>query len=216
VATTPDGSPVEMYLHLPGAKAEAELIHGAIPEGAEILELGSGVGRVTHELVALGHPVVAVDESEEMLAHVRGAETVCSRIEELDLNRRFACVLMMSHLVNTEASQRSALLAAAARHVAVDGVVLIERYDPAWQPEESDPKQHGDVLISLTDVRAGDGHFSATARYQLGDKVWLQPFTAWILDDTQLGKSLAAAGLEIARPLDGSGRWVAARPILPP
>jgi SAM-dependent methyltransferase len=203
-----------MYLHLPAGEKEAELVHAAIPDGAEILELGSGVGRVTHELVRLGHPVVAVDESEEMLAHVRGAQTVCSRIEELDLNRRFACVLMMSHLVNTEDSQRSALLAAAARHVAPDGVVLIERYDPAWEPEESSPKRHGDVLISLRDVHVGADHFSATARYQLTDKVWLQPFTAWILDDQQLRESLAAASLELAQPLDDSGRWVAARPIL--
>jgi SAM-dependent methyltransferase len=205
-----------MYLHLPAGKEEAELVHGAIPTGADILELGCGVGRVTHELVALGHPVVAVDESEEMLAHVRGAEKVRSRIEDLDVNRRFGCVLMMSHLVNSDDSQRSALLAAAARHVAPGGVVLIERYDPSWQPEESSPKRHGEVLISLVDVRVDGDHFSATARYQLGDEVWLQPFTAWILDDTQLGKSLVAAGLELGGSLDGSGRWVAARPILSP
>jgi SAM-dependent methyltransferase len=205
-----------MYLHLPAGKDEAELVHGAIPTGADILELGCGVGRVTHELVALGHPVVAVDESEEMLAHVRGAEKVRSRIEDLDVNRRFGCVLMMSHLVNSDDSQRSALLAAAARHVAPGGVVLIERYDPSWQPEESSPKRHGEVLISLVDVRVDGDHFSVTARYQLGDEVWLQPFTAWILDDTQLGKSLAAAGLELGGSLDGSGRWVAARPILSP
>ena len=213
MATTPDGSPVEVYLHLPEG-GEAELVHGTIPEGADILELGCGVGRVTHELVRLGHPVVAVDESAEMLAHVRGAETVRSRIEELHLGRRFACVLMMSHLVNTEESQRAAFLSTAARHVAPDGVVLMERYDPAWQPEEGSAKRRGDVLISLEDVRIGREHFSATARYQLGDRIWRQPFTAWILDDRQLGESLAAAGLELIYPLDDSCRWVAARPIL--
>ena len=214
MAITPDGSPVEMYLHLPAARKEAELVHGAIPERAEILELGCGVGRVTHPLVDLGHAVVAVDESDEMLAHVRGAERICCRIEELELNRRFACVLMMSHLVNTEHSQRSEFLAAAARHVAPGGVVLIERYDPAWRPDETAPKRHGDVLISLQDVSVEDDHFSATARYQLGATIWLQPFTAWILDDTQLGESLAAVGLDLAEALDDSGRWVAARPIL--
>ena len=122
MGTTPDGSPVEVYLHLP-AGGDAELVHGAIPDGADILELGCGVGRVTHEFVRLGHPVVAVDESTEMLAHVRGAETVRARIEDLHLDRRFACVLMMSHLVNTEDSQRSAFLTAAARHVVPDGHV---------------------------------------------------------------------------------------------
>ncbi|RSM66526.1 hypothetical protein DMH03_05305 [Amycolatopsis sp. WAC 01376] len=59
---------------------------GAVPDGASILELGSGVGRVTHALLDLGYPVVAVDDSPEMLAGVR-AEKVCSKIEELRLDR---------------------------------------------------------------------------------------------------------------------------------
>ena len=80
----PDGSPVEVYLRLP-PRGEAEIIHAAIPAAAEVLELGCGVGRITHELIRLGHPVVAVDESPEMLAHVLGAETVRARIEELEL-----------------------------------------------------------------------------------------------------------------------------------
>ena len=43
-------------------------------------------------LIALGHPVVAVDESPEMLAHVGGAETVRARIQDLALGRRFGVV----------------------------------------------------------------------------------------------------------------------------
>src|SRR5690242_19259324 len=99
MTTTPDGSPVELYLRLP-ALGEPERVHELVPAGAPVLELGCGVGRITHELVRLGHPVTAVDKSAEMLAHVRGAETVQSRIEELRLERRFPCVLLMSHLVN--------------------------------------------------------------------------------------------------------------------
>jgi len=63
--------------------------------------VGCGTGRITHPLVALGHPVVAVDESPEMLAHVRDAEKVCARIEHLALGRRFDVVLLASHLINT-------------------------------------------------------------------------------------------------------------------
>lgn len=48
-------------------------MHGAAPPGAEILELGAGAGRITHGLLALGHPVVAVDQSPAMLALVEGA-----------------------------------------------------------------------------------------------------------------------------------------------
>ena len=61
-ATAPDGSPVGLYATL-APLGEQQLIHEAVPAGSEILELGCGAGRITHELVALGHPVVAVDNS---------------------------------------------------------------------------------------------------------------------------------------------------------
>ena len=81
-------------------------------------------------LVSLGHQVTAVDNSAEMLANVRGAATVQAEIEALDLGRRFACVLLASQLINVGDRQRAAFLATCARHVAPDGVVLIQRYDP--------------------------------------------------------------------------------------
>ena len=80
---------------------EPGTVHAAVPAGAEILELGAGAGRVTQPLLELGHPVVAVDESAEMLARIRGAETVLARIQELRLGRRFDVVLLASFLVNT-------------------------------------------------------------------------------------------------------------------
>ena len=59
---TPDGCAVDFYARMT-AMGEPEIVHDAIPAGASILELGCGAGRVTHPLVALGHPVTAVDES---------------------------------------------------------------------------------------------------------------------------------------------------------
>ena len=47
---TRDGSPVEMYARMP-TFGEPEIVHAAIPAGAEILELGSGAGRMTHRLL---------------------------------------------------------------------------------------------------------------------------------------------------------------------
>jgi hypothetical protein len=40
---------------------------------------------MTHPLIERGFAVTAVDESAEMLERVRGARTICSPIEELDL-----------------------------------------------------------------------------------------------------------------------------------
>ena len=102
---TPDGCSVEFYARMT-AMGEPAIVHGALRPGASILELGSGTGRITHPLVALGHPVVAVDESPEMLAYVRDAETVCSRIEDLALGRRFDAVLLASHLINAHTAER--------------------------------------------------------------------------------------------------------------
>src|ERR1700748_2190276 len=108
---TPDGCAVDFYARI-AAMGEPEIVHDAIPAGASVLELGCGGGRVTHPRVALRHPVTAVDESPEMLAHVRGAETVCARIEDLSLDRRFDVVLLASHLINADDDAvRSAVLA---------------------------------------------------------------------------------------------------------
>jgi SAM-dependent methyltransferase len=114
---TPDGCAVDFYALMP-ASGEPAIVHAAAGPGASILELGCGAGRVTHPLIALGHPVVAVDESPEMLAHVRGAETVCAQIQGLSVGRRFGAVLLASHLINADADIRNAFLEACRRHVA--------------------------------------------------------------------------------------------------
>jgi SAM-dependent methyltransferase len=97
---TPDGCPVELYTLLPPGWAEADVISAVAKPGASVLELGAGAGRVTHCLLARGFNVVAVDESPEMLDRIRGADTVASRIEDLDLRREFDVVVLGSHLVN--------------------------------------------------------------------------------------------------------------------
>jgi SAM-dependent methyltransferase len=211
VTTAPDGSPVELYLRLP-AFGEAERVHELIPAGADVLELGCGVGRVTHELVRLGHPVTAVDESAEMLAHVVGAETVQARIEGLDLGRHFACVLLMSHLVNvTDDEQRRAFLEACARHVAHDGLVLIERQEPEWQPAARRSNERGGVTFTLEDVRIDPRTVAATVRYEADGTTWLHPFVARLLDDAELDAELGAVGLRLTRVLGERRTWVEAR-----
>jgi 2-polyprenyl-3-methyl-5-hydroxy-6-metoxy-1,4-benzoquinol methylase len=59
---TPDGCAVEFYALLP-PRPEAEIVHAAGTPGASVLDLGAGTGRMTSALAALGHRVVAVDES---------------------------------------------------------------------------------------------------------------------------------------------------------
>ena len=118
-----------------------------------MLELGCGVGRITRQLVRLGFRVTAVDESPEMLMHVRDAETVQARIEELDLGRRFDAVLLASNLVTAEPEQRQAFLETCRRHA---DLVLIEGLPLGWEPEDGE-RTLGDVVSRLRVDRVEDG-----------------------------------------------------------
>lgn len=212
-ARAPDGSPVELYARMP-TFGEPELIHRAIPAGADILELGSGTGRMTHRLLELGHPVIAVDNSAEMLAHVRGAETVHADIAGLDLGRRFACVLLASNLINVGDADRAAFLATCARHVAADGVVLIQRYDPAWadDPQPSDTEHEG-VRIRVLEPRRHGPMLTATVEYEADGRIWRHgPFSATILADDELEVDLERAGLQLDRWIDERRTWLVAAP----
>ncbi|GAA4086934.1 class I SAM-dependent methyltransferase [Nonomuraea soli] len=214
-AITPDGSPVEFYLLL-DADDEAEVIASAVPAGASLLELGSGVGRVTHALLAKGLSVVAVDESAEMLAHVRGAETVQARVQELDLGRRFDGVVLASFLLNTpDDGLRRAFLAACARHVAPGGSVLVQ-----WQPYETHERwapgmgrTTGPIGIVMDRVERVEPHlFSATMRYTHGERAWTQSFESRQFTDEELAAELGTAGLVRDRFLTEDRTWLRAVP----
>jgi SAM-dependent methyltransferase len=195
-------------------------VHRAIPEGASILELGAGAGRVTHALLALGHPVVAVDESPEMLERIHGAETVLARIEDLDLDRRFDAVLLASYLLNVpDVGWRRTLLRSCRRHVRGDGRVLIQRHEPEWFDTAAPFERHygqlpqGELVYRMRDVSMpGPGLLSATMEYRIGERTWTQTFTSQRVDDAQLAGDLDAAGLALDGYLTDDRTWIRARP----
>jgi SAM-dependent methyltransferase len=212
---TPDGCAVELYRVLP-ATGEPEVVHAAVPAGAGILELGAGAGRVTHPLVALGHPVVAVDESAEMLACIQGAETVRAKIQGLRLGRRFEVVLLASFLVNVpDRALRRRFLEACRDHVHAEGCVLVQRHPPAWFEEAVEgERSSGGITFRLRDLgRPGPGLLAATAEYQMGERVWTQTFTAERVGDDDLEAALGEVGLAVDAYLAGDGSWVRAVPV---
>jgi len=212
---TPDGCAVDFYA-LMSARKEPEIIHEAAGDpAASILELGSGTGRVTRPLTELGHRVVAVDESPEMLAHITNARTACSRIEDLALDEQFDVVLLASHLINVPGEpERQELLAACARHVAPDGCVVIEQHAPDWFTTAADSESEADgIIFRLRDVaRPAPDLLSATVEYQAGERIWTQTFTTRKLTTDQLMASLAAAGLAFDRYLTADHTWLRAIP----
>jgi len=211
-ATARDGSPVGLYATL-APLGEPELIDGAVPAGSEILELGCGAGRITHPLVALGHRVTAVDNSAEMLGHVRGADTVLSDIGSLDLGRTFAVVVLASNFLNEpEETELDAVLAACARHVEPGGQVLLERMPPDWEPNE-ETRTVGGVEMTLGGVVREGASVSAVMEYRANGERWTHAFRAKLIADDEVDAALSRAGLVRVRWLDERRTWLDARPV---
>lgn len=203
-----DGSPVAVYLALPAGDTP-RLVDSAIGADQSILELGSGPGRITHELVAMGHRVVAVDDSPEMLEHIVGAETVLAEVFTLDLGQRFDVVLAGSHLINDPSGERRhALLDVCRRHLSDDGVALLERYPPDWA---ADPKpgesHHGEVRVVFEPLEAGQGTFSGRVTYELNGRRWTQEFSAAAVTDSMLEEEASNVGLALTGYLDQARAW---------
>jgi SAM-dependent methyltransferase len=154
--------------------------------------------------------VVAVDDSPAMLEHVR-AETVCARIGDLDLGREFDAVLLGSHLINTARDQdRQAMLAAARRHLAPEGRLIVEWHPPEWfdTVQSGQGGRLGDVDVELADVVRDGDLLSATVRYSAGSRHWEQEFTCRRI---ALDAVLASADLIFDGRLDQDRSWFAAR-----
>lgn len=211
-AITPDGCAVELYARLP-VREEPDVVAAAVPQGARILELGCGVGRVTRPLLERGFAVTAVDESPEMLARVRGARTICAPIEELDLGETFDAVLLASFLVHAgDAEVRRALLRTCVRHLAPGGRVLIQREGADWHTnvprERVDPSGCTVRIVSAEPV--GDGVNSVHAEYAFPDATWTHTFLTRPLTKEQFEEALAESGLRVDEYLTEDGVWVRA------
>ena len=208
----PDGSPIVLYASLPPL-GEPELIHGAVPAGAEILELGAGAGRVTHPLLALGHPVVAVDNSAEMLARIDGAETVLADMLTLDLGRRFPVVVLASNFINEPlAKDRRAFLDVCARHVLEDGQVLLQGFPRDWAPN-TEWTEFGPVRLRIRAFELDGDVVTGEMEYLVGDERLVHAFESRRLSDQELDADLAAVGLRRARELDDRRSWIEAVPV---
>lgn len=206
-SVAPDGSPVDLYALLPEL-GEGDRVAQVVPAGSSILELGCGTGRITRQLVRLGYHVTAVDESAEMLAHVQGAETICARIEELDLRRRFDAALLASNLINAPAAQRRAFLETCRRHA---DLVIVEGLALGWRPEERET-QLGHMTSRLRIERTKNGVVHGEVEYEAAGRSWRHRFAMRVFADrVELDAALAEASLRLERWLDSQDRrWFVA------
>ncbi len=210
-----EGSPVELYRRLRDV-GESQLVHTAVGDGVSILELGCGTGRMTGPLLELGYEVTAVDQDAAMLSLVPPkAVRIHDDIESLARPDRFDVVLLASNLINnTSAATRSGLLHTCRRHVADNGVVVIQRYAPAllgWEP--GDWEDRGGVEIRIARYERVGQCFSASVEYRDPGQKWAQHFSAVVLDDEAMQAELSREALHFEKVLDAEGAWVLARPL---
>jgi SAM-dependent methyltransferase len=212
---TNDGCAVEFYALLPSF-GEPEIVHAAVPDGASILELGCGTGRILHPLAALGHPVTGVDDSPDMLARSPGLPTVCAPIQSLRLDRTFDVVLLASTMINAEAGTRREFLATVRHHLRDDGIAVFQQNPPAWfetvgraEPARDDP---GGIRRIIRSVSWEPPRLRAQIEYQAGGNVWTHAWTCYRISDEELAGVLAAADLRFGDWLTEDHAWFTARP----
>jgi SAM-dependent methyltransferase len=206
----PDGSPVAFYRRLRD-EGEAALIHGLVPVGASVLDIGCGAGRIAGPLAALGHPVTGIDDGAGMVAALPPTvEGVVGDARRIRLGRRFDVVLLASHLINAPDDGR-AFAETARAHVAPGGVVIGETYPPGWEPATSLGRERriGEARVELVRATVRGDLLEAEVRYGVDDMDWRQTFTARLLDEAAVRALLRDAGLRFERWLDRPGWFVA-------
>jgi SAM-dependent methyltransferase len=210
---TPDGCAVEVYALLP-VMGEPSTVHSAVPEGASILELGCGTGRILRPLAELGHPVLGVDESPAMLARAADLPTICARIETLRLGRTFGAVLLASTMINTEPVQRRAFLATCRSHVGPGGVVVIQQTAPDWFTTAGpDEREAGGIRRVIRSARREGPRVDIVVEYHAGGRMWTHAFSPHQIGDEQRTADLASAGLRFGQWLTSDQSWFTAHAI---
>jgi SAM-dependent methyltransferase len=209
---TADGSLIELYRRMPPT-GEPEQIDALLRPGSSVLELGAGTGRIADPLVALGHRVTAVDDSERMLAEVRHARTVCARIEEMRLPERFDTVLLVTNLIHYRGGRlRRGVLATVAHHLKPDGKAVVQwKPPPYWATRPAgwtERKLLGDVTARVTLHRNHDGLVDGEYALIAGETELRQCFHLEVLSVGQLRREFARAGLRAVTPAPESTEWL--------
>lgn len=133
-----------------------DIVHAR--EGVSALDLGCGTGRMAGRLLEAGHPVTAVDFSDNMLAaaakNAPGAELVKAELEEVPetlAGRQFDCIYAAYSLHHLPDERKYALLEKLRTMLKPEGVIVLgdvsfpdregmeavkEAYEDGWDDSE--------------------------------------------------------------------------------
>lgn len=134
----PDEGFAELYGQLPDVSDPEPWLGWARQATPPVLYLGIGTGRIALPLARAGIQILGVDAHPGMLKRLRQRlpeiELLQSRIEDLDLDRRFDLVMVPSGVLD-----RTLRLQRAALHVAAGGRLAFELMNPHWLRGTSHP-----------------------------------------------------------------------------
>lgn len=193
---SPDPNFAELYARLPPPATLEPWLGWCLAARPPVLYLGIGAGRLAAPLQDAGVELVGVDAHPAMLARLRGrlpdVEAHLGLIEELDLHRTFELVMAPSNLLDA-----GARLAAAARHLAVDGKLAMELMNPHWLRSGASPGVR---------VRRLEPEAELEIDYALPDgELWTQEVRgAPLVWPERIEEFLAPAGLRL--------RWMGGQP----
>jgi hypothetical protein len=135
---------------------------------------------------------------------------------------RFDVVLLASFLVHAgPEGVREGILRTCRRHVAGDGVVLIQR--EAAGRHDNLPYERplaGDGLVRIVSSEPSQGlgrpgSRTVVAEYHYPDAKWTQTFQSCPLTEEEFEEALAEAGLRVDAYVDPARTWVRAVPVGP-
>jgi hypothetical protein len=173
--------------------------------GVATMDGTAGAGRIVLVLAQAGIPC------DSMIQAILPQDLDGPALATLDLGGPYATVVLGSHLVNLpEEPRRSALLALAARHVADDGVVVIEHHPIDWAETAAAVEPTPGSAVGMEDVRRDPPFVSAVSVYDVGGRMFRQPFRARVLSEAELAEAIASAGLRVSRRIGPT--WIEARP----
>ncbi|OBJ91854.1 hypothetical protein A9W97_11875 [Mycobacterium gordonae] len=210
---TRDGSLVEIYRRV-SVTDEVNLITALLEPGGSVLDLGSGAGRIANPLADNGFQVTAVDDSADMLNHVRGAKTVQARIEDLRLPERYDVVLLASSLVNyPDVDARRGLLATVAHHLKPTGKAIIQWRPPDWfrqRPAGSYHRADGDMKQTMTILQNDGDVVLGEFTLEYGGQSLTQSFEAHRVSVDEFRSLLDEVGLVLDTADPDSSEWLTA------
>jgi SAM-dependent methyltransferase len=209
----PDGCSVELYRRLPYF-GELNPVREYFTRGANVLELGCGIGRHTRKLLEWGLRPTSVDNSPEMLAEIPPAAIpVLANIENVALAERFDVALLAGCLINhPSASTRQLFVRTAVHHLKPRGVLLVERHDSEWLRTAAIGAvgESGPVKTYLESVDRVEGAVKMRLRYSDDDASWTHSFVVTPLSERDIEGLLLNAGFRAFAWCGTGHRWVAA------